>query len=1432
MDPGSSNSTPMSGQLNIIGIDIGSVAIAAAQINLKREIVKTAYEFHRGQIEASLRRILNTLDISGSLGIAATSSTPPIIKTTGQCDTRVAIITAARHFYNKIGSILLVGGEKFGLVRFDEHDNYLKFKANTSCAAGTGSFLDQQAQRLNLAGIGELSEIAFKNCGALPKIATRCAVFAKTDLINAQQQGYSLTEICDGLCYGLAKNIVDTVFVGDRPRGPIILTGGVSKNRAVVRHIRSMVEEEMLVHEQSHLFGAIGAALNRLDEGRLPDHLNLKSADDILIRKTGPKEYFHGPLDLRLSEYPDFDGIERYLFRAGGVKSSSGVEVDIYADLRPEAKCLAYLGIDIGSTSTKAVLLDKDRFVMAGFYTRTAGRPLRALQFVLAAIDDLLRRKRLDVKIVGAGATGSGRKFVGQVIGADLIIDEITAHARAAYRLNPEVDTVIEIGGQDSKFTTMKNGSVTFAVMNTVCAAGTGSFIEEQAQQLDCPLTDYSKRTEHQRSPIASDRCTVFMERDINHYLSEGYSVDEVLAAVLHAIRENYLTKVAVEGNIGSTVLFQGATAKNRALVAAFEQRLKKPIHVSKYCHLTGALGVALILADQGIGDTDFRGIDLYKKKIPLQSEVCDFCTNHCKITLAVIDGEKVAYGFLCGRDYDTKKYVNKNLSGFDLIGERKKAFVFRPTNKEYLTKFVIGIPAALHLYEDIALWQHFFDTLAIRTVTSGDYRDGVKKGKHAAGAEFCAPMVALHGHVKYLADKCDFIFLPFYLERKSKKKGARRQYCYYTQFAPPLASAVDNDKTHPRYLMPLVHYLYNSFHTKMQLYRVIKSIAPNAIRFTGVSAAYDQALEFKQNTLINLRKRFKEVIRKMEDIYVVLLGRPYTVLCQSMNKGIPDIFASLGIKSFFQDMLSYSRKEIQSIEPLLNELHWHYASKILESAEVVAQSQGAYPVLLSSFKCSPDSFVIDYFKKVMEFHAKPYLVLQVDELDSRVGYETRIEAAIRSFRNHHTSQMIRSKKTRRHTASVPVPPKGKPLLGKTLLIPNWDNLSLRLIVAALRREGIDARLLEENQTSIQKSLRYNTGQCIPLNIIAQEFIDYIKKNNLNPSKTVLWMGASEIACNIHLYPVHIRRILESYGDGMEKADIHVGSMSFQDLSIKMPATAYLAYMFGGYLRRIGCKLRPYEDIKGHTDKAIEKSLAILIEAFERRRSKEEALAEALARFEGIAITKKQRPKVAIFGDLYARDNNVINQDLIPFIEENGGEVITTPYSDYLKMIARPYLRKWFNEGHYWEAVSSKVLITGLKLMESVYKKYFERILGEPEPSYNDSPEKILSEYNIRFENTGESMDNILKIYYVTKCHPDVALFVQTSPAFCCPALVTEAMAREVERKTGVPIVSVTYDGTGGNKNDVIIPFLKYARGNRSCEGRPDPDSKKHFNRN
>ncbi|MGD8279428.1 MAG: CoA activase, partial [Gemmatimonadota bacterium] len=493
--------------------------------------------------------------------------------------------------------------------------------------------------------------------------------------------------------------------------------------------------------------------------------------------------------------------------------------------------------------------------------------------------------------------------------------------------------------------------------------------------------------------------------------------------------------------------------------------------------------------------------------------------------------------------------------------------------------------------------------------------------------------------------------------------------------------------------------------------------------------------------------------------------------------------------------------------------------------AEVTARTPGAYPVLLTSFKCSPDSFVTDYVRQIVERHGKPYLVLQLDEHDSRLGYETRIEAAVRAFRNHHGSlHEARDEPMADRRPAVFCVPSGRvDLDGRTILFPNWDSLSLRLVVASVRKTGRDARLLEPSEASMRRSLRHNSGQCTPLNAIAQDFIEYVERYDLDPARTVLWTGASSIGCNIHLYPHHIRTILRSYGRGFERADVYTGAMSLQDISAWLPFDVYLAYMFGGFIRRMGCRIRPVETHAGETDALIEDSMRTLEQVLESDASREDAIARVVSRFASIETRETgPRTKVALFGDLYSRDNPVLNQHLIRFIEAHGGEVITTPYTSYVRMIVRPYYWKWFIEGKYLNVLSTKALMAAFVRLEKKYFRYFERVLGESAPAYDESPQAILSEYNVRLEHTGEAMDNLLKVFYIVRHHPDVALFVQASPAFCCPSLVTEAMAGEIETKTGVPVVSVTYDGTGGTKNEIILPYLAYPRkGNPVPQRRP-----------
>jgi predicted nucleotide-binding protein (sugar kinase/HSP70/actin superfamily) len=471
--------------------------------------------------------------------------------------------------------------------------------------------------------------------------------------------------------------------------------------------------------------------------------------------------------------------------------------------------------------------------------------------------------------------------------------------------------------------------------------------------------------------------------------------------------------------------------------------------------------------------------------------------------------------------------------------------------------------------------------------------------------------------------------------------------------------------------------------------------------------------------------------------------------------------------------------------------------------------------VLVTSFKCTPDAFVVDVFKDLMAARGKPYLILQLDEHDSSVGYETRIEAGIRSFRNHWRRRPPATDE--RSFRFDPAFLNGRDALaGRTLLLPNFDEMPGRLLEATLQGEGIDARLLDEREDLIRRSIRFNLGQCLPINVMVESCIDYIQRHGLNPEKTAIWSIESNISCNLGVIGHLMKKILAAYGHGMEKVSIYAGEVTYLDLSLRITLNAYLAYMFGGYLKKLGCRLRPYEKIAGTTDRVISEAMHLFYHAFLNDKPKEPILATVIQLFEKIEVEYSERPKVAIFGDLYARDNDVFNQNLIRTIEGNGGEVITTPYNEYMQMIAEPIIRKWLREGRYANAATAQLLCKTLPLLEGRYHALFQRILREPPRRKGVSAESALARFNVKMMHTGESQETILKVFNFIQNHPDIALFVQASPALCCPSLVTEAMADRIEKLTGIPVVSIEYDGTGGFKNDVVIPYLKYPRKRRS----------------
>ncbi|MFC1853903.1 acyl-CoA dehydratase activase, partial [candidate division CSSED10-310 bacterium] len=922
--------------MDSIGIDIGSVTIGAVVLHNGSPLF-TFYEPHCGDIKQVLSGLFLKLQLPETLSIVVTGVGAKFLPTCKFYDDIISHIEGLKHsqlnHQGEIGAILSLGGEQFSLTILDDDFYYTSHEVNGSCASGTGAFLEQQAHRLGL-DPATIGDIAMQYEGDIPMIASRCAVFAKSDLIHYQQLGTPIEAIAAGLCHGIGCSISETIFREKNLAGKCAVIGGLALNKKIVHSLRELLPVPCYVPSEPHLMAALGAAV--LAQGGLPiskQDLSLLIKDDFLAT-----EVMSPPLSLTHSSYPDFSLIER--------QQSNNIELSRYNRIS-KVDLQAYLGIDIGSTSTKMVICDPEGNPVYSFYTRTSGRPIEVVQALFRCLEQTLNHDQITVHWLGCGTTGSGREMIGKLIGADLVINEITAHASAATAFCPDVDTLFEIGGQDSKFCRLNNGHVVQATMNYICAAGTGSFIEEQAHKLNISLPEVSPLALGAESPRTSDRCTVYMERDINLLLGQGFSKKSLLAAVMHAVCANYLANVVGINTIGSTVCFLGATARNKALVAAFEQALQQKIHVPITCHVAGAHGVALLLKDRQPPVSQFKNLSFADFSIERKKERCEFCRNNCELTVVQVGQKKVVWGLLCGREYDEKPTFSRD---YRVRKEPLSAFFeseIRPTQKVDIrhplsqpappiihrqVKPVVGIPNVLAMRERLPFWKHFFEQLQLPLIISRSNRKTLRQGKALTNADFCSPIANVHGHIKQLLQKqVDYIFFPAYFKEDEPRLSSATDemstfHCYYTGYGPSIIKNHTLLGGRDNILSPLID---GSRPQHDWLNELIVTIAePLRLEPDHILEAYRTAELFWQHYRRGLRERSQvllSVIEQEQRPAIVMLGRPYNIRDHSLNQGIVSRIAELGVQVISGEviLLAADTSNHSYGSDFLSTMHW-----------------------------------------------------------------------------------------------------------------------------------------------------------------------------------------------------------------------------------------------------------------------------------------------------------------------------------------------------------------------------------------------------------------------------------------------------------------------------------------------------------------------------
>lgn len=1241
-----------------IGYDIGAISVNRVIIDGNKNIIDVLpYSRHYGEpvklvakdIEAQATR----KDIGKISGVAFTGSGGKILAGllhTDFINEIEAIITSIKYFYSDIKTVIEIGGQDSKFIDLVAGD----YAMNELCAAGTGSFLDQQASRFNLT-IEEFAELALKSKSP-STIAGRCSVFAKSDMIHLQQEAAKDEDIALGLCYAMARSFKSGIVKGKNFQPPIIFCGGVSFNKAMGKAFDDILKEQIIIPEHQESIGAMGAALSLIlkNHKKQVDLEEIKRVLDDYLKNFKYKKETFKPLTLEKSKLPQTAG-QKYDFK--------GKKVD------------AFIGVDVGSISTNVVAIDRDKKLIAKCYLRTAGRPIEAVRKGIEIIGNEIG-DNINVKAVGT--TGSGRYLIGDLVGADTIINEITAQATAAANIDKTVDTIFEIGGQDSKYISLEKGVVVDFEMNKICAAGTGSFLEEQAERFDIKIEDFGGRALKATSPLnLGERCTVFMETNVYSHYQNGAGIEDILAGLAYSITINYINRVVGRKKIGNKIFFQGAVAFNKAVVAAFENYLGKEIIVPENHEVTGAIGTAIATLENERGQTKFRGFgNIASIKYTQSSFECGSCPNMCEIKKVTFEGSKpLFYGGRCEK-YEKVKSTQKGLA--DLFAEREGLLLDadkKPGGEPAIPVKKIGIPFTMLTYEFYPFWHAFFTELGFEVVLSDKTNKKIiNDGLGLVVSETCFPMKAVLGHVQNLLDKkVDYLFIPSIRDmpcNDNKIEGERTgSYpCPFVQgMSTMIKASMDIDKN--MLIDPLINFSFKEYLKENQLKKLAERLGKKG---RIIKKAISSAQTAQQEFYASVAQKGKEALDRLgpDEIAAVIVSRPYNSCDSSISMDIPGKLREIGMQAIPLDYLPLENIDLFERWP---NMYWEFGDRIMSAVEIIKKDKRLYPVYITNFGCGPDSFIMQYFEREMD---RPFLRIEVDEHTAGAGVITRCEAFSDSLKNIKNLKEFHKFKSAGSIDSKD--PSFKRDDNRTLYIPYMGD-GAYAISAAFKFAGINAEVMHSDYETLEMGRRHTLGkECYPFIITTGDILKTLKYND--PKKVAFLMPLTHGPCRFGQYNKMQKIIIKEQGyddvpivapGAPESSQFYKeydmqGSKGTRLLSRAMAGTFAIDYL-NKFLRHT----RPFEVNKGETEKIYQAHVNKVCQIIENKENRKvlDKLAGVLELakkdFENINIKNEKKPVIGIVGEIYVRNHPFSNNEVVRKIEELGGVVEIPDFGEW-----------------------------------------------------------------------------------------------------------------------------------------------------------------------
>jgi len=1395
-----------------LGIDIGSTTVKVALLSPDHEVLFSDYRRHYANIQETLAAITKeTLEQFGDLAIGPMMTGSGGLAIAGHLNIPfvqevVAVATSLKDYAPQTDVAIELGGEDAKIIYFT---GGLDQRMNGICAGGTGSFIDQMASLLRTDASG-LNEYA-KDYQAIYPIAARCGVFAKSDIQPLINEGATKPDLAASIFQAVVNQTISGLACGKPIRGHIAFLGGplhflTELKNAFIRTLK-LTDEYIIAPEHSHLFAAIGSALNSEGKGmitlsELSEKLSSKIQIDMEVARMEPL----------FASQEEYDAFKKHHAQHTVIKSP----LSAY-----EGDC--FLGIDAGSTTTKAALVGEDGSLLYSFYSSNNGSPLKTS---IRAIKEIYSMLPDSARIVRACSTGYGEALIKSALMLDEGEVETVAHYHAAAFFEPDVDCILDIGGQDMKCIRIKNQTVDSVQLNEACSSGCGSFIETFAKSLNYTVTDFAHIALFAEHPIdLGSRCTVFMNSKVKQAQKEGASVGDISAGLAYSVIKNALFKViklADAKELGERIVVQGGTFYNDAVLRSFERISGCEAIRPDIAGIMGAFGAALIAREHYDGSEltallSPQAID--ELKFDTSMARCKGCTNPCLLTINKFSGgRQFISGNRCEKGLGLEKNKEKVPNMF--AWKNKRLFGYAPLDSEYAVRGQVGIPRVLNMYENYPFWFTFFTKLGFQVVLSpqGDRRIYELGIESIPSESECYPAKIVHGHVNWLLKQgISYIFLPCIpYERRETPEAGNHYNC------PIVTSYGENIKNNMEELQNQNICFQNPFLSFENEEILTKRLAAyfsyeckeekNAyfgladITETEVRAAAHAAWKELEQVRLETCKKGEKILKYLEEndrIGIVLAGRPYH-LDPEINHGIPELINGYGMAVLTEDSISH----LGIVDrPTIVMDQWMYHSRLYRAASYVRRNERLELIQLNSFGCGLDAVTTDQVNDILSKSGKIYTVLKIDEVSNLGAVRIRIRSLLSAVQDRRRKGIHAYKADTAHHRVIFTKDMAK---NYTILVPQMSPIHFDYVTHAIAMDGYKLELLPTSKHSVEVGLKYvNNDACYPSLIVVGQIMDALLSGKYDPNKTAVAITQTGGGCRATNYIGFIRRALEKAG--MPQVPVISISAGIEknpgfSFSIGMANRALQALVYGDILMKVVYRTRPYESVPGSVNTLHKKWHKICLDSLTRadRGTFKKNIRAMIKEFDEIELLDIKKPRVGIVGEILVKFLPAANNNLVELLESEGAEAVCPDLLDF-------FMYSCYNanfKAEYLGKSKKTAFINNIviRIME-FYRKEANKAFSQSRRFSPSIPVEKLAQYASPFVSCGNQTGEgwFLTGEMIELIHSGVPNIVCTQPFGCLPNhIVGKGVIKQIRSQfPEANIVAVDYDPGASEVNQL-----------------------------